>query len=115
LATLVTHGRLQYRQPPSGRADRDPPDLAGDHGLLLAEQARDRGLTDRLLVVARPVLEQVAHRPQAELCQLPPLRRPDTRKRVERPPQNLGPRPGPRRRPRIGPLAPGETPELSHR
>jgi hypothetical protein len=73
LAALVAHGGLQNGQPTSCRADRDAPHLAGDHRLLLAEQVRDRRLPHRLLVVARPVLEQVADRPQAELGQLAAL------------------------------------------
>jgi len=54
---LVGDGRRQDRQAPPRPAQRDAPDLADDHRLLLAEQVDDSALADRALVVTRAVLE----------------------------------------------------------
>jgi hypothetical protein len=69
--------------PAPQRPLRDAQHLAGDGDLFGARERPDRDLLDRGLVATRPVLEQVAHRAQAELREPALQRRADARQDVE--------------------------------
>src|SRR5215216_3228257 len=62
----VLHDRLEDREPSTCPPSRRRADDARDRSLLLGPQTRDWRLAERPLVVARPMLEQIANRPQPE-------------------------------------------------
>jgi hypothetical protein len=73
-------------------AARHPPHRDLQHGLVLAEEARDRPLLRRRLVAPRPVGEDVADRRDAQSAELPSDRRSHPGQRVDVPLERLGPR-----------------------
>ena len=78
---------------PAAAAGAHVQDLARDRNLLGASERGDRHLVDGGFVAVRPVLEQVADRPQTELVELPRECRADARQHVELAVEARGPRP----------------------
>ena len=113
-AALVRDHRLQHGQPPARAAQRDVPHLADDHRLLLAEEVGDPALADCALVVARPVLQQVPDRAEAELAQARRDPLPDPGQRVEPQLQALGMCPATQARPRLGSVHAGKARRPRH-